>query len=289
VRPLARSGASPGTVVAPDLGPEADWSGVLEGCACVVHCAARVHMLREVTDALSIYRQVNVAGTRRLAEQAADAGVRRFIFLSSIKVNGEATGTSMGSAVFRSSDRPAPQGAYAISKVEAESALADVAARTGLEVVVIRPPLVYGPGVRANFLRLMTWVKRGIPIPLGLIDNRRSMLFVGNLASLVAACTSAPAAVGQTLLVSDGEDVSTPGLIRILAKEMGRPARIPPCPKVALRAAARVLGHSGEIDRLIQSLQVDIEPTRALLGWSPPVGLRQGIAETVGHFIRGGT
>ncbi|MEM9388425.1 MAG: SDR family oxidoreductase [Pseudomonadota bacterium] len=283
VRPLVRRGGTPG-LVAPDLGSAADWSALLSGCDSVVHCAARVHMLQEVTDALALYREVNVAGTRRLAEQAARVGVRRFVFVSSIKVNGESTGGAQEPPIFRSADRPAPQGAYALSKIEAERALFEIASRTGLEVVIIRPPLVYGPGVRANFLRLMTWVDRGIPLPLGSIDNRRSMVFVRNLASLVSACITAREAVGQVLLVSDGEDVSTPGLVRILAGAMARPARILPVPKSVLRSAARLLGRSDEVDRLLGSLQVDIEPTRRLLGWSPPVSLPTGIVETSNHF-----
>lgn len=275
----SRHGSSNSRPAAPDLGPEADWRPLLDGVSAIVHLAGRAHVMRdEAPDPLAEYRRVNVDGTRRLAEQAAAAGVRRLVFVSSIKVSGEDT---TGRAPYRADQSPAPEDFYGISKWEAEQALADVAARTGLEVVVVRPPLVYGPGVKGNFRRLVDLVRRGTPLPLGAVDNRRSLVSVFNLCDLLVRCIDHPAAAGQTFLVSDGEDLSTPELIRRLAGAMDRPARLVPVPPGLMRAGARLLGREGIYRRLCGSLQVDIGPTCERLGWTPPVGVNEGLARTV--------
>lgn len=258
-----------------DLGPGTDWSQSLQGVDCVVHCAARVHVLQDIEpDPLRSYRRVNVEGSRSLAVAAAAAGVRRLVFLSSLKVHGERTEPGHP---FTSGMPPAPEDAYGQSKLEAEQALHEVAGRTGLELVVVRPPLVYGPGVKANFLRLMNAVARGTPLPLGAVDNRRSLLGLDNLTDLLLQCVKHPAAAGHTFLASDGQDLSTPELVRALARAMGRPARLWPVPVAWLRLAGRLLGRGPQIDRLIGSLQVDIGHTRQVLGWMPRLTVEQGL------------
>ena len=255
------------------------WSAALSGVDCVIHCAARTHVMYETTgDALAAYRAVNVDGSRRLAEQAAAAGVRRLVYLSSIKVNGEQT--RLG-APLSFSDRPAPEDAYGISKWEAEQALWDVSAKTGLEVVVVRPPLVFGPGVKGNLARLLKLVRLGLPLPLGALQNKRSLIGLYNLVDLLIRCVDHPAAAGQTFLVSDGEDLSTPDLIRHMAGAKGRSAWLFPVPVSLLRLAGSALGKRAEIDRLVGSLQIDSSHTRRVLGWTPPVSVQEGIRRMV--------
>ena len=255
-----------------------DWREALAGADSVIHLAARTHSLGERGGgSLADYRSLNVEGTRRLAESAAETGVRRLVFLSSIKVNGERT----FERPFTAWDPPAPEDAYGISKWEAEQALAEVSARTGLETVVLRPPLVYGPGVRANFARLIRGVQRGVPLPLGAVNNRRSLVGLDNLLDLLLRCVEHPAAAGQTFLVSDGEDLSTPELIRRLARAMERRARLFPLPLAVLRMAGQLTGRSAEMSRLLTSLQVDIEHTRDTLDWSPPVSVDEGLKRAV--------
>ena len=262
-----------------DLGPETDWREALAGCDVVVHLAARVHVMREgVVDPLTAYREVNVAGTLALAQQAAAAGAKRFIFISSVKVNGE--GTRPGQP-FRETDVPAPVDPYGVSKLEAEQALLALAASTGIEVVVIRSPLVYGPGVRANFAALMRAVARGVPLPLGAVKNRRSLVAVDNLVDLINTCVEHPAAANEIFFVSDGEDLSTPELVRRLAHAMGRPARLFPMPASVLMAGAMLLGKREVAQRLLGSLQVDISKARSLLGWTPPVNVDEGLHRAV--------
>ncbi len=278
-----RAPAGPGWVRVGELGPDTDWRAALAGCDAVVHLAARVHVLRESeSDAVSAYRIANVAGTERLARQAARAGVRRLVYLSSIKVNGEATTPGRP---FRGHDSPRPQDAYGESKWAAEQALARVGRETGLEWVVLRPPLVYGPGVGANFLRLMEWVRRGWPLPLGGVDNRRSLVGVANLADAVARCLTEPRAAGRVYLPADGEDVSTAELIRRLATRMGRPARLMPWPPAWLEGMGRLLGRGSEVSRLTGSLCVDPGPLRDELGWQPVQSLDAGLADTVAWFL----
>lgn len=276
-----RSHAGLKQVAVGDIGPETDWRTALLGCEVVIHLAARVHVMHDdATDPLAAFRVVNTSATLNLARQAAHSGVRRFVFLSSIKVNGEATLTQ----AYRETDVPNPQDAYAVSKWEAEMGLHALALATGMEVVILRPPLVYGPGVKANFLRLLRWVEKGVPLPLAAVDNRRSMIYLGNLVDALRLCAQHPAAAGQTYLVSDGEDVSTAVLIRALAAAMGRPARLWPCPEAVLRGVAAVAGKAAEADRLLGSLQIDSSTIRRDLAWAPPCTFRDGIQATVDSY-----
>ena len=267
-----------------DISADTDWAAALQGVSCIVHCAARVHVMQDTeADPLAAFRRVNVEGTRRLARSAAHAGVRRLVFLSSLKVLGEQTAPGLR---FNSLTPPAPEDAYGRSKWEAEQALWAVSKPTGLEVVVVRPPLVHGPGVKANFLRLMQAVARGLPLPFGQVHNQRSLLALGNLTDLLQLCTRHPDAPGQTFLASDDQDVSTPDLVRQLAAAMGRPPRLLPVPVSWLRWAGRLTGRLHQIERLIGSLQVDIGHTREVLDWSPRLTLQQGLRLTVQGFTR---
>jgi nucleoside-diphosphate-sugar epimerase len=251
----------------------------IAGAHCVIHCAARAHIMRdEALDPLTEYRLVNVQGTLNFARQAAGAGVRRFVFISSIGVNGTFT---HGSRRFARDEVSAPTEDYAISKWEAEQGLWEIASQTGMEVVVVRPPLVYGPGVKGNFARLLDLVRSGVPLPLAAVNNRRSFIGLDNLVDLLIRCVDHPKAAGQTLLVSDGQDLSTPELLRMIANAMGRPARLFPVPLPLLRLAGRALGRLNEVDRLVGSLQVDSSATRELLGWTPPVSVEEGIKRMV--------
>lgn len=280
-RLLRRAGgnAAPDDRIVGDIGPDTDWRGALDGLACMVHCAAHVHRMQPGgADDLAAYRRVNTQGTLRLARAAAQAGVRRFVFISSVKVLGEATPPGQP---FRHDSPPGPQDPYGQSKWEAEQALWPLARETGLEVVVIRPPLVYGPGVGANFHRLMRWVASGLPIPLKSVRNRRSLVSVGNLVDLIALCTRHPGAAGQTLLVSDGHDLSTPELIEGLGQAMGIRPRLWPTPVAGLMLAGRLAGRRAMVERLVQSLQVDIAHTREHLGWAPPLAVEQGLTQAV--------
>ena len=251
----------------------------------IVHCAARVHVMNDpAADPLQAFRHVNVAGTLQLARLAAEAGVRRFVFLSSIKVNGEQT---FPGQPFRPDQEPAPLDPYGLSKYEAELGLQALSRKTGMEVVIIRPPLVYGPGVRANFLAMMRWLSRGIPLPLGgVTDNRRSLVALDNLVDLIVLCLDHPAAANQILLVSDAEDLSTAELLRRMAQALGRTARLLPVPPGVLRLGAKMLGRSSVAERLCGSLQVDISKTRELLAWSPPLGVNEGLRRTAEHWLQ---
>jgi UDP-glucose 4-epimerase len=265
-----------------DLDANTDWCDALTGVDAIIHCAARVHVMQEtVADPLGAFRAVNLAGTEQLARQAAAAGVRRFVFLSSVKVNGEG-----GSVAYRETDLPAPQDAYGTSKCEAELGLREIAAGTGLEVVMVRPPLVYGPGVRANFQALMRVLLRGIPLPLGAIHNRRSLVALDNVVDLIVTCIEHPAATNETFLVSDGEDLSTTELIRRLARAMGRPARLIPMPAAVLMAGATLLGKREVARRLCGTLQVNITKVREVLGWTPPVNVDEELRRTAKHYLQ---
>jgi nucleoside-diphosphate-sugar epimerase len=281
-RALSRQ-AGAGLVAVGNIGPDTDWSEALQGVTSVIHCAARVHVMKETeADALDAFRSANVAGTRRLAEQAALAGVQRLVFVSSVKVHGEAT---LPGAPFRATDTPAPQDAYGQSKWEAEQALWAVCGATGMQGVVVRPPLVYGPGVAANMARLMKLVASGLPLPLGSIKNRRSLVALGNLTDLLVRCVDHPAATGRTFLVSDDEDLSTPDLVRQMALVMGRSAKLVPVPVSLLRLGGRLTGHQAEVARLVDSLQVDLAPTKNALSWSPPLTVLEGLQ----NMARGGS
>jgi nucleoside-diphosphate-sugar epimerase len=259
-----------------DIGAETGWSTALAGVDRVIHCAARVHQMDDrAADPLAAFRAVNRDGTAALSLQAAKAGVKRLIFLSSIKVNGE---TTKGRGPFTIEDSPDPQDPYGVSKWEAEQALHTVAAETGLEVAIIRPPLVYGPGVRANFARMVSWVAHGRPLPFGLCRNQRSLVSVTNLASLAIAASRHPAAPGATLLASDGETVSVRDLLSRIGVAFGRPARLLPVPAALLRLAGSLTGQRAAIDRLCDPLVVDGEPARRLLGWQPPVTMAETLA-----------
>lgn len=262
-----------------DMTASTDWNAALNGVQAVVHCAARVHVMQDdATDPLQAYREVNVNGTLNLASQAAKAGVGRFVFVSSIKVNGEAT---QPGKPFSADDAPSPLDHYGMSKLEAEQGLRDIEAQTGMEVVIVRPPLVYGPGVKANFAAMMRWVARGTPLPLGAIHNARSMVALDNLVDLLVTCLKHPASAGQTFLVSDGEDVSTTELLRRTAQAMGKTASLLPVPTFLLESGAALLGKRDVAQRLCGSLQVDIEKTRRLLDWKPPLTLDQGLKKAV--------
>ncbi|MNM64497.1 GDP-6-deoxy-D-mannose reductase [compost metagenome] len=258
------------------------WKNGLTGVDVVIHAAARVHVMNDTeTDPLAAFRRVNVEGTVNLARQAASAGVRRFVFISSIKVNGESTDLGIR---YSPEDTPAPADPYGISKMEAEERLRELAVETGMEVVIIRPVLVYGPGVKANFQSMMRWLDKGIPLPFGAIHNSRSLVALDNLVDLIVTCISHPAAANQTFLVSDGEDLSTTQLLRKIALALGRTARLVPIPASVLRGVATLLGRKALSNRLCGSLQVDISKTRSLLGWTPPVSADDALKATAQHF-----
>jgi nucleoside-diphosphate-sugar epimerase len=284
VRAALRSERAMPTVVAEkvvtgDLARPTGLAAALEGVQAVIHTAARTHVLRDSPAGAQLYMQVNAHATTRLAEAAAQAGVRRFVYLSSVKVNGEGSRRA-----YTADDAPDPQDAYGISKWLGEKGLREVAARTGMEASIVRSPLVYGPGVGANFLRLMRWVDAGWPLPLASIRNRRSLVSVWNLCSLLLRTLVHPAAPGNAWMVSDGQDLSTVELIRHLATIMGRPVRLLPLPVGALRAGAALMGKAAEIDRLCGSLLVDISQTRQGLGWTPPVPPSEGLARTAAWY-----
>jgi UDP-glucose 4-epimerase len=265
-----------------EIGPDTDWHEALHGVQAVVHLAARVHVMRDAaTDPLAAFRAVNTDGTLNLAHQAAAAGVRRFIFVSSIKVNGEGRVLP-----YTESDPSTPQDAYAISKWEAEQGLREIELETGMEVVILRPPLVYGPGVGANFLRLMCTVGKGWPLPFGRVKNRRSLLYLGNFTDAIRLCLEHPAAAGKMFLLSDGEDVSSVDLVRCLARAMNRPVRLLPVPISLIRAAGALLGRAAEIDRLLGSLVVDSSTIRQSLSWRPPYSLEEGLQQTVAAYLQ---
>ena len=258
--------------------------GMMADLDVVIHAAARVHIMQDTsTDPLNDFRRVNVEGSLNLARHAANAGVRRFVFISSIKVNGECT--KLGDS-FSADDAPSPLDSYGVSKMEAENGLRDIAADTGMEVVIIRPPLVYGPGVKANFQTMMRWLSRGVPLPLGAINNKRSLVALDNLVDLIVTCIDHPAATNQTFLVSDGEDLSTTQLLRRMGQAMGKPARLIPVPPALLKAGAALVGKPELAQRLCGSLQVDISKTRELLGWSPPISVDEGLRRAAEGFRR---
>lgn len=259
------------------------WVQTLSEIDVVIHSAARVHVMSDVeADPLSAFRKVNVDGTLNLARQAAEAGVKRFIFVSSIKVNGE--GTPPGHP-YTADDVPAPADSYGVSKMEAEQGLHEIASRTGMEVVIIRPVLVYGPGVRANFLNMMRWLDKQVPLPFGSIRNSRSLVALDNLVDLIVASIHHPAAANQTFLVSDGEDLSTTQLLSRMARALGKKPRLLPVPSWLLKAAANLLGKRSLSQRLCGSLQVDITKTRELLQWEPPVSVDVGLKMTAVHYM----
>lgn len=266
-----------------NLDAVADWSDALKDVDVVIHAAARVHVMKEVSaDPLAAFREINVEGTLNLARQSAAAGVRRFVFISSIKVNGEGGAHDQA---YTADDVPAPVDPYAISKLEAERALQALAVVTGLELVIIRPVLVYGPGVKANFLSMMQWLHCGVPLPFGAVHNSRSFVAIDNLVDLIITCAEHPAAANQIFLASDGEDVSTTQLLRKLASALGKSAILLPIPVWLMSGAAEFLGRQALSQRIFGSLRVDISKNRQLLGWVPPVTLDNALSLTAKHFL----
>lgn len=282
-RALRKSDGPGGTdVVVGDIGPDTVWRAATQGVSAVVHLAARTHVMHDKSpDPLAEYRRINVAGTRRLAEAAAAAGAARFVFMSSVKVNGERTAEQP----FRESDEPRPEDAYGVTKLEAERELAEIAARSGMGVTIIRPPLVYGPGVKGNFLALMRAVSRGAPLPLASLENRRSLVYVENLVSAVIACLEDSRAVGQTYLLSDGEDLSPPEMVRRLGAALGARPRLFRFPPALLRLAGAVSRRREQVARLTDSLCVDSARIRRSLGWTPPFSVEEGFARTAHWFV----
>lgn len=272
------------TAVVGNIDRSTDYSAAIAGVNVVIHAAARAHIMRdEVADPLVEYRKVNVEGTLNLARQAAEAGVRRFIFISSIKVNGEQTAASKP---FIAEDHPAPEDAYGISKMEAEQALKVLAAETAMELVIIRPPLVYGPGVKGNFASMIKLVGKGLPLPLGAVRNQRSLVALDNLVDLTVTCVDHPAACNQVFLAGDGQDLSTTELLRGVGRAMGKPARLIPVPPRLLMLGATILGRRAVAQRLLGSLQVDISKARELLGWQPPISVEEGLRRCFDSEIR---
>ena len=287
VRSAVRALSSPPdcaeTVVIGSLSSETDWTAALRNVDQIVHLAARVHVMNDkCSDPLAEFRRVNVEGTVALARQAAVAGVRRFVFLSSVKVNGEFTKPGHP---FTADDVPSPEDPYGVSKHEAEQLLRQIAAETGMEVVIIRPALVYGLGVKANFESMMRWLARGVPLPLAAVtENRRSLVALDNLVDLIVKCLNHPAAANQIFLVSDGEDLSTAQLLKRMGAAMGHPARVFYLPPPLLKLGAIVLNKPGIYQRLCGSLRLDIAKTRQLLGWAPPVSVDEGLRRAAEGF-----
>lgn len=269
-------------VLIDSIDDKTSWAAALQKIDVVLHLAARVHVMHDHSgDPLTEFLAVNLHGTTNLARQAAQAGVKRFVYVSSIKVNGEYTESSQP---FRETDDPNPDDPYAISKWEAEQALHSIAHQTGMELVIIRPPLVYGPGVKANFAKLIKLVDQGVPLPLGSIRNSRSLIYVGNLVDALITSATHPAAAGQVYLVSDGEDVSTPQLIDGLATALHRPNRVFPMPISLMHGAAKLVGKSAALDRLTQSLVIDSSKIRRELDWRPPYSMAQGLQATANWY-----
>lgn len=280
---LGRKSSNLGNSFKFDLSPITIYDNVFESIDAVIHVAARAHIMNEeVADSLSEYRRVNVDGTLNLAQQSADAGVKRFIYISSIKVNGESTS---GSVPFTEKELANPLDPYGVSKYEAEEGLKKIAEKTGMEVVIIRPPLVYGAGVKANFLNLLKLSNTGLPLPFGLVNNKRSMVYVENLVDFIIRCIDHPAAANQTFLVSDNHDLSLSGLLRLIRNSMGKPARLIPVPVSLFKLAGLIFRKQDVVDRLVGDLQVDSSKAMSLLDWKPPYTMEQGIQATVDSFL----
>jgi nucleoside-diphosphate-sugar epimerase len=262
-----------------EINAATDWRSALHDVNVIVHLAARVHVMHDTeSDPLKAFRAVNVDGTLNFARQAAALGVRRFVFVSSVKVNGE---SSLPGRAFTETDVPNPQDAYGQSKHEAEQGLRQLSADTGMEVVIVRPPLVYGPGVKANFAALNRAVQSGWPLPLGAVHNQRSLVALSNLVDFIITCITHPQAANQTFFVSDGQDLSTTELVRGMAQAAGVPARLLPLPVWILQAGASFLGKGDAVQRLCGNLQVDISKARSLLGWVPPVSVDEGLRRSI--------
>ncbi|WP_404413634.1 SDR family oxidoreductase [Vreelandella aquamarina] len=270
-----RVNAQEDQVVIDGLRADTQWREVLANQTVVIHTAARAHIMKdEESDPLSEYRKVNVDGTLNLAKQAAEVGVRRFVFISSIKVNGEQTPKGKP---FTADNVPAPEDPYGVSKLEAEAGLHEIGSETGMEVVIIRPPIVYGPGVKGNFASMIKLVEKGLPMPFGAIHNKRSLVALDNLVDLIITCIDHPAAANQVFLAGDGQDVSTTELLYGVGRALGKPTRLIPLPAGMLMFGAGLLGKKAFAQRLLGSLQVDISKARNLLGWQPPLSVEEGL------------
>lgn len=268
-----------------EIGPTTDWIRALAGVGCVIHCAGRAHVMVDTAlNPLNAFRMVNTAGTLNVARQAADTGIKRFIFVSSVKVNGDVT---LPGLPFKADEPTQPIDFYGISKCEAEEGLRQLSQETGLEVVIVRPPLIYGPWAKANFAAMMRALDKGMPLPLGaVIHNRRSLVALDNLVDLLVTCIDHPAAANQTFLASDGEDLSTSDLLRRMGLALGKPARLLPVPPSLLQFGANLLGKGDVAQRLLGSLQVDITKTRQLLSWTPPISVDEGLRRAAQGFVR---
>jgi nucleoside-diphosphate-sugar epimerase len=273
------------TAIVGDIGSHTQWQDALLGVDAIVHIAARAHVLNDDPANADLYMETNAHGTRRLVSAAAAAGVSKFVYMSSIKVNGEET---TGRAAYTCADEPKPRDAYGISKWMGETAVLEIAAQTGMHAAIVRSPLVYGPCVRANFLRLLRWVDKELPLPLGSVHNTRSLVSVWNLSDLLAQVLEHSAAAGQAWMVSDGDDLSTAQLIRLLGSAMHRRVRLLPVPVGVLRFGGRLIGRGAEVARLCGSLAVNITRTRAEIGWRPPVTVHEGLARTVRWYLSEG-
>jgi nucleoside-diphosphate-sugar epimerase len=275
--------SAPGCTTIGSIDAATDWTEALADVHTVVHLAARVHVMRDTErDPLSAFRKANVEASLNLARQAARAGAKRFVFISSIKVNGE---LSRPGAPFRASDTPAPADPYGVSKREAEDGLLELGRHSGMEVVIIRPPLVYGPGVKANFLAMMRWLRRGLPLPFGAIHNRRTLVALDNLVDLIVVCLEHPAAANRIFLAGDAESLSTTVLLRRLAAALGTAPRLVPVPASLLETAAACLGKRSLAQRLCGNLELDISATRDLLAWRPPLSVDEGLRQAAQHFL----
>ena len=268
------------TISVGDIASVTNWSDYLKGCDCIVHCAGKAHIMKEKKNHNS-YRLINTESTRLLAEQAAKVGVKKFIFLSTIKVNGENSDNINDRKIFTNSDLPDPKDEYSKSKFEAEKLLWEISAKTGLDVVILRLPLVYGNGVKGNLSRLMKLVNLGIPLPFSSIDNKRSLIGIDNLIDVLIRCIDNSEAAGKTFLVSDDEDISTPQILKYISAYSERTLNLFPMPKLLLKFFGILLGRQKEIDRLIGSLKIDISYTKAVLNWSPPISVEEGIRRMV--------
>jgi len=267
-----------------DMLSTTDWSYALEEVSVVIHAAARVHVMRDTEiSPITAFRTVNVEGTLHLAREAAASGVKRFLFISSAKVNGEST---QPGCAFTETDAPNPQDPYGLSKHEAELGLYQIAQETGMEIVIVRSPLVYGPGVKANFAALMRAVKKGWPLPLGAIHNQRSLVALDNLVDFIVTCTSHPKAANQTFLISDGQDLSTTELVRGMAEAAGLPARLLPVPVWALEWAGRLAGKGDAVQRLCGNLQIDSSKAKKLLSWVPKTSVQEGLRRAMSGNVK---
>ncbi|MCX4028825.1 SDR family oxidoreductase [Endozoicomonas sp. SM1973] len=265
------------------LEPTTIWKKTLQKVDVIIHTAARVHILnRHEPNPLEKFRYVNVAGTLNLARQAVEVGVKRFVFISSIKVNGENTRPGVA---FTADDKPTPLDPYGVSKLEAEEGLMKIAQDTGLEVVIVRPPLVYGPGVKANFLNMMRWVYKGVPLPFGAIYNQRSLVALDNLVDMIDTCKDHPAAANQVFLVSDGKDLSTSELLRCISEAFHMKPNLIGLPNWFLKAGATAIGKQNIYQRLCGSLHVDIDKTKKILNWTPSFRMEESLKKTAKYFL----